>query len=43
MNQSSKPAKRWDQKRGLCETDDVTWAEFRGLAAQPVTGEGREQ
>jgi hypothetical protein len=35
MNQSGKPARRWDPKRGPCETDDVTRAEFRRLG-RPV-------
>jgi len=30
-NQSSEPAGRWDQDGGICETDDVTRAEFRRL------------
>ena len=30
-NQSSEPAGRRDQERGICETDDVTRADFRRL------------
>jgi hypothetical protein len=43
MNQSSEPVERWDPERVPCETDDVTRAEFRDRAAQPVTGESRER
>jgi hypothetical protein len=41
MNQSSEPARRWDPKRGPCETDNVTRAEFRRLGH--LAGEGRER
>jgi hypothetical protein len=42
-NQSSEPARRWDQERGPCETDDVTRAEFRRLGDPTGRGEDRER
>jgi hypothetical protein len=42
MNQSSEPARRWDPKRGPCETDDVTRAKFRRLG-RPAGHGGRAE
>jgi hypothetical protein len=41
--QSSEPIRKWDPERGPCETDDVTWAEFRRLGGPAGQGEGRER
>jgi hypothetical protein len=40
-NQSSEPAGRWDCKRGPCEIDDVTRAEFRGPGGPASHGGGQ--